>query len=158
MLTSRTLDRRLFISATIGAALIPLHPSFAKDLPTIEVFKLSTCGCCAMWIGHLEESGFDVNAKDVDNLLTIKQMAGVPGHLHACHTATVDGYVIEGHTPASAIKKLLADRPDVKGLAVPGMPQGSPGMPSDTPEPYDVIAFGAHGDQHYMTFIETEQQ
>ncbi len=83
-------------------------------------------------------------------------MAGVPDHLLACHTGIIESYVIEGHVPAAAIKKLLAERPAVQGLAVPGMPAGSPGMPSPTPERYDVIAFGAGRDRVFMSFIETD--
>jgi hypothetical protein len=156
MITTKKLDRRLFLAIAAGAALMPVRFGFANDLPVIQVFKSPTCGCCSMWVDHLTDSGFKVEAKDVDDLDAIKQMAGVPGHLQACHTAIVDGYTIEGHTPASAIKKLLADRPAVKGLAVPGMPAGSPGMPSPTPEPYDVIAFGDAGEQRFMSFIETD--
>ena len=156
MPTPSTLDRRLFLAISAGFAVAPLHASLAGDLPTIQVFKSPTCGCCSMWIDHLTENGFKVEAQDVTDLDTVKQMAGVPGHLQACHTAMIDGYTIEGHIPASAIKKLLAERPAVQGLAVPGMPAGSPGMPSPTPEPYDVIAFGEAGEQRFMSFIETD--
>jgi hypothetical protein len=138
--------------------LAPVQTAFAGDEPVIQVFKSPTCGCCSMWVDHLIESGFKVEAKDVDDLNAVKQMAGVPGHLQACHTAIVDGYTIEGHIPADAIKKLLAERPAIKGLAVPGMPAGSPGMPSPTPEPYDVVAFGEAGEQRFMSFIETDAQ
>ncbi len=150
------LDRRLFLAVAAGAALMPARLAVADDLPVIQVFKSPTCGCCSMWVDHLTDSGFKVEAKDVADLDAIKQMAGVPSHLQACHTAVVDGYTIEGHIPADAIKMLLADRPAVKGLAVPGMPAGSPGMPSPTPEPYDVIAFGEAGEQRFMSFIETD--
>ena len=156
MTTLTTLDRRLFLTICAGVAAAPLHTTLADDLPTIQVFKSPTCGCCSMWIDHLTENGFKVEAKDVADLDTVKQMAGVPSHLRACHTAVIDGYTIEGHIPASAIKKLLAERPAIQGLAVPGMPAGSPGMPSPAPEPYDVIAFGETADQRFMSFIETD--
>ncbi len=155
MFTLRKLDRRAFLAASAGMALTP-HLALADDLPTIQVFKSPTCGCCSMWVDHLTENGFTVEAEDVVDLDRVKQMAGVPGHLQACHTAVVDGYTIEGHIPATAIKKLLDERPNVKGLAVPGMPAGSPGMPSPAPEPYDVIAFGTDGDQKFMSFVETD--
>ena len=155
MLMSTTHDRRLFLTICMAVAATPLHAALAGDLPTIQVFKSPTCGCCSMWIDHLTENGFEVEAQDVADLDTVKQMAGVPSHLQACHTAVIDGYAIEGHIPASAIKKLLAERPTIQGLAVPGMPAGSPGMPSQSPEPYDVIAFGETGDQRFMSFIET---
>lgn len=155
MFTQTKLDRRAFLAASAGMALTP-HLALADDLSTIQVFKSPTCGCCSMWTDHLTKNGFKVEAQDVADLETVKQMAGVPGHLQACHTAIINGYTIEGHVPATAIKKLLDERPDVKGLAVPGMPAGSPGMPSQTPEPYDVIAFGAGDDQKFMSFIETD--
>ena len=158
MKASTTSGRRAFLAATAIIAAMPLQVALADDEPVIQVFKSPTCGCCSMWVDHLTESGFKVEARDVGNLDAVKRMAGVPGHLQACHTAIVDGYTIEGHIPAGAIRKLLAERPAIKGLAVPGMPAGSPGMPSPTPEPYDVIAFGEAGEQRFMTFIETDPQ
>ena len=115
------------------------------DPTTIQVYKTPTCGCCTLWIDHLRASGFVVEATDLPDLRTLKAMNGVPNELSSCHTATVDGYVIEGHVPASDIRRLLAERPKIAGLAVPGMPMGSPGMehPDATRhEAYDVIAFG----------------
>lgn len=155
MHVTKKIDRRLFMALAASVSLVPVRLAWADELPVIQVFKSPTCGCCSMWVDHLAENGFEVEAKDVDDLNGIKQMAGVPGHLQACHTAVIDGYTIEGHIPASAIKKLLAERPAVKGLAVPGMPAGSPGMPSPRPEPYDVVAFGENGDQRFMSFVET---
>lgn len=100
---------------------------------TVQVYKSPTCGCCQGWVEHLRESGFAVAVQDVDDLTAIKRMAGVPEALQACHTALVDGYTIEGHVPATAIERLLRERPEIAGLAAPGMPEGSPGMPSPTP-------------------------
>ena len=151
-------DRRLFLGAAAGLALAPLAIAAADDKPKIRVFKSPTCGCCGLWVEHLTSNGFDVTAEDVVDLDRIKQMAGVPDRLRACHTAMIDGYTIEGHIPAEAISKLIAERLAIKGLAVPGMPAGSPGMPSATPEHYDVIAFGEEKDQVFMSFIETDQQ
>jgi hypothetical protein len=96
---------------------------------------------------HLRENGFLVDARDVQSLVPIKQRHEVPRELEGCHTAIVDGYVVEGHVPADVIRKLLEDRPDVIGVSVPGMPSGSPGMemPGRTPERYDVLAFAADG-------------
>lgn len=114
--------------------------------PVIEVAKSPTCGCCSEWVDHLEESGFRVEVEDTDNLSMVKRRLGVPGDLGSCHTAVVDGYVIEGHVPASDIRRLLAERPaDVEGLAVPGMPAGSPGMEGPPPVRYDVVAFDGEG-------------
>ena len=111
----------------------------------VLVYKSPTCGCCAKWVDHLEAAGFTVQVEDVDDLRPIKAENGVTPELASCHTAIVDGYVIEGHVPADVIAKLLVERPDVRGLSVPGMPTGSPGMEGGTPEPYDVIAFDEGG-------------
>ncbi|MDH5306080.1 MAG: DUF411 domain-containing protein [Myxococcales bacterium] len=116
------------------------------DEPTrVTVYKSATCGCCKAWVRHLEASGFDVEMHDVDDLKPLKAEHGVPSQLASCHTALVDGYVIEGHVPASDIARLLAQRPKVVGLSVPGMPIGSPGMEGPNPEPYRVLAFDAEG-------------
>ncbi len=149
--------RQLMVGAT-GAALTLGLPRqlVAAAAAKIQVFKTPTCGCCKMWVDHLAANGFDVEAEDLADLTSIKQMAGVPDHLLACHTGMIEGYAIEGHIPADAIKKLLAERPKINGLAVPGMPAGSPGMPSPTPERYDVIAFGGDQERVFMSFIETD--
>ena len=149
-------DRRLFLSVSIGLALTPWRITVADDMPKIQVFKSAACGCCKMWVDHLVASGFDVEAEDVANLDSVKQMASVPNHLMACHTGIVEGYTIEGHIPATAIKKLLAERPAIQGLAGPGMPAGSPGMPSSAPERYDVVAFGDDEERVFMSFVETD--
>lgn len=109
----------------------------------ITVYKSPTCGCCSDWIAHLEEAGFTVEAVDREDMAAIKAQHQVPARLQSCHTALVDGYVIEGHVPAKEIHRLLTERPPITGLAVPGMPIGSPGMEIDgfAPEPYDVLAF-----------------
>lgn len=96
--------------------------------PLITVYKTPDCGCCVKWVEYLQKEGFEVNAVNRDDLSSIKQRAGVPPEMSSCHTALVDGYVIEGHVPAQAIRKLLKERPDTLGLAVPGMPANSPGM------------------------------
>lgn len=114
--------------------------------PVVEVAKSPACGCCSEWVEHLEDSGFRVKVEDTEDLATVKRRLGVPGDLGSCHTAVVDGYVIEGHVPAEDIRRLLAERPaDVKGLAVPGMPAGSPGMEGPPPVRYDVVAFDGQG-------------
>lgn len=116
----------------------------ADELPEMTVFKSPTCGCCSKWIEHLEEEGFEVTSRDMPNVAPVKENLSVPSRLASCHTAVVDGYVVEGHVPADDIKRLLREQPDVTGLAVPGMPVGSPGMevPGRGVDPYDVIAFG----------------
>jgi hypothetical protein len=110
------------------------------------VYKSPTCGCCSKWVEHVQQAGFQVEVHDTANVAPIKNEHGLPQHLASCHTAIVDGYVIEGHVPADVIRRLLAERPQVAGIAVPGMPTGSPGMEmGDRKDPYDVIAFARDG-------------
>lgn len=116
-----------------------------QDLPAITVYKSPTCGCCAKWVDHLEENGFEVESIDTPDVNVTKVQYGVPGELSSCHTAIVDGYVVEGHVPADVIKKMLADKPEIVGIAVPGMPMGSPGMEGSRVDHYDVIAFQEDG-------------
>lgn len=134
-------------SASPGQALAAEAPAgnVGQELPTVLVYKTATCGCCNGWIEHLEAAGFTVDARDTRDLMVVKRDAGVPTQLSSCHTAIVDGYVVEGHIPAEHVKSLLADRPDVAGIAVPGMPIGSPGMEGPNPQPYQVYAFTRDG-------------
>ena len=115
--------------------------SARADGDSILVLKTSGCGCCVGWIEHLEQAGFIVESKDLPNglLMQEKYAAGLKPGLTACHTGKIDGYVVEGHVPAAEIRRLLNERPDAIGLAVPNMPVGSPGMEFGTPEPYDVL-------------------
>ena len=126
----------LIASVVLAAALLP--PGLQAE-PVIEVYKRSTCICCAKWMSHLRANGFTVRGHDVPKVKPYRDHAGVPRGLGACHTATVDGYVIEGHVPAEDIKRLLAERPQARGLTVPGMPEGSPGMEGPRSEPYEVL-------------------
>ena len=111
----------------------------------VVVYKSPTCGCCAKWIDHLEDNGFNVEVHDRQNMNPVKDGLGIPRHLQSCHTAEVGGYLVEGHVPAGDIKRLLEERPAIKGLAVPGMPMGSPGMEGPRKDPYDVLAFDEGG-------------
>ncbi len=117
----------------------------AQGAPLIEVYKSPSCGCCGDWIKHLRANGFEVRAHDVPDASPYRARFGVPERLGSCHTATVAGYAIEGHVPANDIKRLLAARPKAAGLAVPGMPAGSPGMEGPKSDPYDVLLFDATG-------------
>jgi len=123
-------------------------PSLAQmsEPGVVQVWKTPTCGCCGKWIEHLEAAGFDVTVHDVQDLAAVKRELGVPGSLQSCHTALIDGYLLEGHVPAADVRRLLAERPEVAGLAVPGMPVGSPGMEmGDQKDPYDVVTFTSDG-------------
>lgn len=124
-------------------------PSGAGPAPEVTVYKTETCNCCNAWVDHLREEGFPVTAHNVSQraLNAEKQSAGLTYNLASCHTAHVDGYVIEGHVPATDIRRLLEERPEAAGLTVPGMPVGSPGMEhGNRRDPYDVLLFGSDGD------------
>ncbi len=113
------------------------------DATDVTVYKSPWCGCCGAWVDHLRDNGFDVRVEEQEDLAPVKARLGVPPELQSCHTAIVDGYAIEGHVPAADIHRLLTERPAAKGLAVPGMPIGSPGMEMDgRQDAYDVILFG----------------
>lgn len=114
-------------------------------VPQVTVYKTPTCGCCAAWVDHLRENGFAVVVHDQDDLSMVKSANGITPRLESCHTAIVDGYVVEGHVPADLIAKLITEKPEIAGLAVPGMPGGSPGMESAPKEAYDVLAIGKDG-------------
>ena len=118
--------------------------------PSVVVYNSPTCGCCVKWIDMLEEAGFEVVSKNLTNVRAAKQQYGVSRELSSCHTAIVDDrYVVEGHVPIDLVKKMVKEQPDIKGIAVPGMPIGSPGMEGPNPVPYDVLAF-TEGDSVYV--------
>src|SRR5438105_8440413 len=142
--------KRAIISAIIAISILPLTAAVSADAhsaagPLITVYKDPNCGCCKAWIAYLEKRGFRVDAHDTDNLADIKTKLGVPLKLAGCHTALIGGYIIEGHVPAEDITRLLAKKPKIAGLAVPGMPAGSPGMEGMSPRHYQVIAFTKNG-------------
>ncbi len=115
--------------------------------PVVDVYKTPTCGCCSKWVDHLREEGFEVRTTDMADLTDFKASHGVPAQLGSCHTALVSGYVLEGHVPGEDVQRLLEERPPTAGLAVPGMPIGSPGMeiPGSNVQPYDVVAYSNDG-------------
>ena len=134
------------VSAAVVAGVVLSAPAPAAPEDTITVHKTPWCGCCGDWVDHLRVEGFDVTVQEHDDLAPVRTRLGVPLALSSCHTAKVDGYVIEGHVPATDIRRLLLERPKgVCGLAVPGMPIGSPGMEGANPEPYEVLLFQADG-------------
>jgi hypothetical protein len=148
--------RQLLILASSSIVAAPLS-GLANDAGTnIHVVKNPQCGCCDAWIEILEDDGFNVTTEDRSNseLAAFKSESGIPKDMMSCHTAKIDGYFIEGHVPASDIERLIADRPDALGLAVPAMPYGSPGMGSEEErEAYEVFIIMANGTaevfQHY---------
>jgi hypothetical protein len=122
-------------------------PGANEALPKLVVHKSPYCGCCEQWVEHMEHAGFAVEVHEVVNLGPIKEALGVPAGAGSCHTAEIGGYFVEGHVPAQDIQRLLAEQPAAKGLAAPGMPQGSPGMPGPDGrgQPYEVLLIGADG-------------
>lgn len=133
---ARRLLRRLVLPG-LGLMLSPL----AVAGPLVEMWKDPNCGCCTAWAEHLEAEGFEVRLHDTREMRQVKIDRGVPPRLASCHTAVVDGYVIEGHVPAADIRRLLEEGPEVAGLAVPGMPHGSPGMETGRVDDYAVYSW-----------------
>jgi len=149
----KDIDRRAFVLASIAAAAsFGAGPSLAA--PTMTVHKNPTCGCCGAWVSHIEAAGYQAKVVETAAVDAVKARLGVPIALRSCHTAEIDGYVLEGHVPAAALARLLAERPFARGLAVPGMPVGSPGMEVAGAEPdtYDVTLFGAGTTVRFMRF------
>jgi hypothetical protein len=138
-----TLMTRTFLNAFLMMAL----GSYAGQLAaqTVTVYKSPTCGCCTGWVDYLRDNDFEVEIFDVQDLDPIREQYGVDRHLQSCHTALVDGYVVEGHVPVNDIRRLLEEKPDIKGLSAPGMPALSPGMASLTPKNYNVLSFDEFG-------------
>ncbi len=129
-----------------GAGLFaPIGPNAQPDPITMVVYKSPTCGCCSAWIEHVERNGFRCTVHNLPDLTETKAAFGVPRALESCHTAQVGGYLVEGHVPADLIQRLLREKPAVRGIAVPGMPIGSPGMEGGRPERYDVLLFDRAG-------------
>ncbi|MCV0425219.1 MAG: DUF411 domain-containing protein [Roseibium sp.] len=137
-------NRSLVLFPLIGL-LTNLPSASADEAKTITVYKTPWCGCCEAWSDAMKAAGFHVVTENMEDLTAIKKQAGVPEDLQACHTAVVGGdrkYVVEGHVPLEAISKMMTERPDIRGLAVPGMPQGSLGMGYDPSAVYTVFAIG----------------
>jgi len=131
--------KRLLITLSLLLALFMAGAALAQSALGITVYKTPYCGCCHLWVEHLKANGFAVTPKDVNDTAPIRQKLNMPAALGSCHTAVINGYVIEGHVPAADIKRLLKEKPKAVGLSVPGMPLGSPGMEAGTPQPYNTL-------------------
>lgn len=141
----------LLLSATVGAG----APAAADDAArTVHVFKTPWCGCCTAWADHVRAAGFTVEITELEDLAPLRQTSAIPEEVAGCHTARLAGYVLEGHVPVPAIEKLLAERPQIHGIAVPGMPIGSPGMGDDPTARYDVVTFGVGTAEGSRVFYE----
>lgn len=161
-----TMIRREWLRWTGGAAVaaaatgLPKLARAAQDAQSdsTPIFALRNpgCGCCVGWADHLREHGFEVHLHDTPDLPSVKGRLGVPADLQGCHTAVVEGYVVEGHVPASFILRILDEAPDIAGISVPGMPIGSPGMEGPNPETFDVIAYGGppEGERYVLGTVE----
>ena len=135
----------LLVAALLGTGwwLFTPAPAHAGE---ITVYKSPTCQCCELWLRHMRRAGFEVTERNVADIGSVKKEQGVPSQLSSCHTSVAGGYVIEGHVPADLIERLIEEQPAVAGLAVPGMPAGSPGMESGRRQPYDVLTFTRGGE------------
>jgi hypothetical protein len=146
---SEHLSRRAFLAASAASAVLLAWPTAggAAAKPKMTTYRSPTCGCCAKWIDAARASGFAVTVVETDDIYAVKEKHGVPDELISCHTSLVGGYVVEGHVPFDAVKRLLARRPKVKGIAVAGMPLGTPGMeaPDGRKQAFKVMAFDAAG-------------
>ncbi|OOZ42243.1 hypothetical protein BOW53_01185 [Solemya pervernicosa gill symbiont] len=112
----------------------------------INIYNSPSCGCCYGWSAHMENNGYTVTSHNQHNMQPIKNVLGIPTEVQSCHTAKIGGYIIEGHVPASDIKRLLVERPEIRGLAVPGMPMGSPGMEGSRKDAYNVVTIEKNGE------------
>lgn len=130
----------------LSVALVGQQQAKPKPIP-ISVYKSPACGCCAQWVDYMRKNGFDPKVQDVDNIGALKLKLGVREEFSSCHTTEVGGYIVEGHVPVESVQRLLKERPKIAGIAVPGMPAGSPGMevPSGKKDSYNVVAFTSDG-------------
>mgnify|MGYP005811876003 CR=1 FL=1 len=146
MLTKSRIAAFLAAVLLMPAAVMPVaRAAETAPLPVMKVWKTPTCGCCGKWVRHMENAGFRVEVTDLDSVDAIRAENGIPVRYSSCHTATVGGYAIEGHVPASDVRRLLAEKPDAIGIAAPGMPAGSPGMDVPSSPPYDVVQINKDG-------------
>jgi hypothetical protein len=132
------MKKPLVAFVTVFALGVSLPLSAAAN-EVVDVYKSPYCGCCGKWVDHLKSAGFEVRTHEVNDVPGTRQRLGMPDRLGSCHTATVAGYVVEGHVPATDIRRLIKERPTVLGLAVPSMPPGSPGMEGARRVPYDTL-------------------
>jgi hypothetical protein len=151
-----TLTRRSFLGTGALCALGLAFPANAQSLPEVVVSKDPNCGCCTAWADHLRAAGFPVKVNDRPDMRAVKSRLGVPADLASCHTAEVAGYALEGHVPAPAVIRLLKEKPEGRGLAVPGMPIGSPGMEGGEPETYEVMLFGSQPARTFAIYRGSE--
>ena len=143
-MTRQTNSKRIIISFVVAIHaffFFTSNAAFANEAsPVITVYKSPTCGCCGKWVDHLKSQGFTVDAKNRNDLDSIKRELGIHPSVQSCHTAKIGKYIVEGHVPAEDIKRMIKEKPKIDGLAVPEMPMGSPGMEGNTKDDYNVLA------------------
>lgn len=146
MSISQMASRRL-VFASVGFLCLVTQPAGGQQPKAeVTVYKSPACGCCRGWVEHMRRAGFVVKAQDVEDIQVVKTTYGLPLKLASCHTSIAGGYVLEGHIPAEVVERVLRERPKIAGLAVPGMPVGSPGMEQgNRRDPYDIVAFDKQG-------------
>ncbi len=157
--TAPMMSRRAWIGIALGGAAAALVGERAwrtvggsgpaaplADATPITVYASPTCGCCHKWVDHMKDNGFVVTVESMPDVSPVKQRLSVPDSLWSCHTGSVGGYAVEGHVPADLIRKMLAERPAIAGIAAPGMPNGSPGMEGPTKDIYEIISFTRSGE------------
>ncbi len=138
-------DLKPHLRSLLLVFLVSTGSAWAQAATQVEVFKNPHCGCCGKWIEHLQQNGFQVSTREVNDVPAARKKLGMPERLGSCHTARVGDYVIEGHVPATDIQRLLKEKPKALGLAVPSMPPGSPGMETAKPAPYETLLVQADG-------------
>lgn len=140
-----------FLRSLLLAFLVSTGAAWAQSATQVEVFKSPSCGCCGKWVEHLQQNGFRVITRDVNDVPATRKSIGMPDRLGSCHTAKIGGYVVEGHVPAADIRRLLKEKPQALGLAVPPMPPGSPGMEGERRVPYDTLLVSTDGKSKVFT-------
>lgn len=138
------MHRRNLLLAGVALALLPV-PALAGGNTDVTLYKNPQCGCCEGYATYLRNNGFTVEVKPTNDLAEISRKAGVPAELEGCHTAFINGYVIDGHVPVNVVRKLLTERPAIAGISLPGMPMGSPGMGGSKTEPFVIYAVTKDG-------------
>jgi len=142
---------RFAVLAAWFAGTVAAMPALATAADSITVYKSPSCGCCGEWVDYMRDNGFAVTVREMDDVEPIKDFLRIHDDLRSCHTATLDGYVLEGHVTLAAIRKLLAERPRVRGIALPGMPEGSPGMSGTKSEPFVTLTISDSAPTVFLT-------
>jgi hypothetical protein len=147
------MNRRSLLLGT-AAVLAPWRSFGADRGGPATLYKDPDCGCCSGYADHLRKSGFEVSIVETRDLAPIKQRYGVPPDLEGCHTTVVGGYAVEGHVPIAVVRRLLAEKPPIKGISLPGMPVGSPGMGGEKQAPFTILSFSESGPPHQVYAVE----